>query len=100
MPKRRKKPALTPEQQAAQDARRKQRNRSLWSFVFAIFGWYLLRPTNEWLAVGVALAVGIGAYVYLGWREGQEERREAKRRARLERWAREDEEERESGRRG
>lgn len=73
------------------EERRRQRNRSMWAFILAIFAWFLLRPTSEPLAVGAALVIGVGVYLFLGWRDAGREQREAERRARLERWAREDE---------
>ncbi|MCK9486631.1 MAG: hypothetical protein M0R73_08010 [Dehalococcoidia bacterium] len=92
LPRRRKR---APDNDPEAEARRQQRNRSLWSFIFAIFGWYLLRPTNEVLAVVVAVAIGVAVYAYIGYRRATEASREAKRQARLERWAREDMEEQE-----
>lgn len=75
------------------EERRQQRNRSLWAFIFAIFGWYLLRPTNEVVAVVAAVAIGVAVYAYIGYRRATRDSREAKRQARLERWAQEDLEE-------
>lgn len=93
-PKRRERPVRAEDDPREQE-RRQQRQRSLWSFIFAIFVWFLLRPTNEPLAVGAAVVTVVAVYLFLGRREATRDVREAKRRERLERWAAEDEAERE-----
>ena len=88
LPKRRTRPAVDDPEE---ERRRRQRDRSLWSFILAIFAWFLLRPTNEPLAVAAAVVVLVAVYAFLGRREATRDAREAKRRERLQRWAAEDE---------